>query len=344
MLGIQSPATDLALASSRQATKRHFSRPWLAGDEHTGGPLTCEFTSRLPTLGSRYRDLTPSVGKAASLPLAVGSRWVRGGFAVGRVPSFRCHRTGAASRRCLALRGSDGVLGDVSKGALISLRWGASGGSCARKARPWCGLMRMERRSGQLYRRGIGCAGWVRGHEGVGAVPPQCAAGRATSDVLCLSVRVPGDGAAPTNWARRPGFANLPTMTAAWVVRSRLLACLLVALLVSAACSTESQDVTNERRAAVLTDLLARNDWSGVRKDFNPSLRAGLSEATLASAWKQVTAKVGSYRSRGEPRVVTDPRGATAFDTLMTFERGEMRSRVSFGTDGLVSALLILEP
>jgi hypothetical protein len=122
---------------------------------------------------------------------------------------------------------------------------------------------------------------------------------------------------------------------------------LLVALLDCTGCARESGDPGNPvlmRKAASLTDSLAHKDWKALRRDFNSTMRLGLSEAGLAAAWRQSTVRLGGYKSRGETRAVAKPGGATAFDTPMVFQRGEMKSRFSFDSDGKVSGLFLLDP
>lgn len=121
----------------------------------------------------------------------------------------------------------------------------------------------------------------------------------------------------------------------------------LVALTTGAACSgddgTESVEALRTR-AATLTDLLASNDWSAVREDFDTTMSERLTEARLDAAWTQVTQRVGSYRSRSEPTRVPKPGDLTVFDTPMQFARGDMKSRITFAADGQVAGLFVLVP
>lgn len=130
----------------------------------------------------------------------------------------------------------------------------------------------------------------------------------------------------------------------------RLLAfCVALALLaLGSACTGKNKGPQDtgalSRKAATVTDLLAKNDWKTVRQDFDATMRDGLTADGLDSAWKQVTQQFGAYKSRGEPTRVPKPGDVTVFDTAMQFQRGAMKSRVAFNSDGLISGLYILRP
>lgn len=57
-----------------------------------------------------------------------------------------------------------------------------------------------------------------------------------------------------------------------------------------------------------------------------------------------MVAAKGEYQSRGEPSQVLKSGEIVTFDTPMTFEQGEMKSRVTFHPDGRVAGLFILAP
>lgn len=97
-------------------------------------------------------------------------------------------------------------------------------------------------------------------------------------------------------------------------------------------------------RAAEITDLQAQGNWAEIRKHFDENMSQKLSEEMLASGWGQLTATVGAYKSRGEPRVVNENGGLVTIDTPMSFERGEYKSRVVFRSDGMVSGFFVLKP
>ena len=99
-----------------------------------------------------------------------------------------------------------------------------------------------------------------------------------------------------------------------------------------------------QARAAAITDLAVKNDWVGVRKDFDTTMLAGLSEQKLADAWAQVTVQFGTFTKRNEPVKVEKPGPYTVFDTPMTFSRGAAKSRVTFDADGKVGGLFFLVP
>jgi len=96
--------------------------------------------------------------------------------------------------------------------------------------------------------------------------------------------------------------------------------------------------------ASEITDLIAANDWSAVREEFDATMTEQLTEDRLQEAWNEVVAAKGEYRSRGEPTQVPMPGNVVVFDTPMTFEQGEMKGRLAFHPDGRVAGLFILVP
>jgi hypothetical protein len=89
---------------------------------------------------------------------------------------------------------------------------------------------------------------------------------------------------------------------------------------------------------------MVANDWEAVREDFDETMRKGLAEDGLANGWAEVVATKGAYVSRGEPTQVPKPGALTVFDTPLTFEKGEMKSRITFHADGRIAGLFILVP
>lgn len=132
-------------------------------------------------------------------------------------------------------------------------------------------------------------------------------------------------------------------------MRIRLAGALALVVVLLTGCTAWTGDqnldrVALERKAAELTDLLAGNDWARVRADFDRTMRESLTEEGLARGWKQVTRQHGAYRSRGEPTQIPKPGDFLVFDTPMQFERGDMKSRVTFRENGDVAGLFILIP
>lgn len=120
----------------------------------------------------------------------------------------------------------------------------------------------------------------------------------------------------------------------------------MLCVVVLAGCSEEEGGAEAESpflgRAAEITDLHAAAKWAEIREDFDDNMRQKLTEQMLADAWRQLVTQLGPYQSRGEPRVAGVQGGVTAIDTPMFFEKGEMKSRVSFRRDGKIAGLFIL--
>jgi hypothetical protein len=118
---------------------------------------------------------------------------------------------------------------------------------------------------------------------------------------------------------------------------------------VSGADTSEGADLVVEElrpRAAAITDQLAAHDWAKVRAQFDDTMKKKLAEDGLANAWGEVVKTKGEYRSRGEPVQLGSPAGKDliVFDTPLEFERGAMKSRLTFHPDGTIAGLFILVP
>lgn len=96
--------------------------------------------------------------------------------------------------------------------------------------------------------------------------------------------------------------------------------------------------------AARVTDLLTEGKWAEIRTGFDETLTNSLSEAGLADAWQKVVGAFGAYTSRGEPKLVPKDEADEVYDTPMTFELAEMKSRIAFDDDGKITGLFILKP
>ena len=134
-----------------------------------------------------------------------------------------------------------------------------------------------------------------------------------------------------------------------WGIGMRLLGILLCMALLAGGCSALEGDATPDvealrPKAAEITDLLVKNEWKAVRKGFDSTMEKALSEDGLANAWASVVKEKGAYVSHGEPTQIPKPGNVTVFDTPMTFERGEMKSRVTLRPNGEIAGLFILIP
>lgn len=142
----------------------------------------------------------------------------------------------------------------------------------------------------------------------------------------------------------------------------RVTLVLAVGVVVVAACSPGEKDRTTDDAAAStttestvtvsalqakasrLTDRLIAGRYTDVVATFNAEMRSGLTAEGLKTAWEQVVAAVGAYKSRGTTARVNPPSGAgfLVFDTPMTFGTQAMKSRITFETDGAVAGFFIL--
>ncbi len=116
----------------------------------------------------------------------------------------------------------------------------------------------------------------------------------------------------------------------------------------SAAPPTRSEEVVMElteeqaeQKAKALLDDNLSGRWDAVRKDFDDTMLAGLSEAKMSEALGQITQQMGTFVSSGEPSSRSDP-GYVLVDIPVAFERGALKFRVSFNHEGKVAGLFFL--
>lgn len=96
--------------------------------------------------------------------------------------------------------------------------------------------------------------------------------------------------------------------------------------------------------ASTITDHLIAHKWDEVVLKFNDSMRAGLSAQGLKTAWAQVEAEYGAYKSRSATAQARPPDNAqVTFDTPLLFAKAPAKSRISFDDNGLVAGLYILQ-
>ena len=115
---------------------------------------------------------------------------------------------------------------------------------------------------------------------------------------------------------------------------------------VQAAASYAVPATTTQARAATalaILDELRSGDFSAVRRGFDATMAAGLSEAGVAAGWAQFVSQFGAYRSHGTP---TESQAGSFFvvqvPLSMASRPGELR--VSFDSAGRIAGLYLLRP
>lgn len=93
--------------------------------------------------------------------------------------------------------------------------------------------------------------------------------------------------------------------------------------------------------AAVIEDL-ASGQWSRIAEQFDPTMRDGLSEDTLAAAWTQVVGLSGALESHGAPEVLRAG-DVTVTNTALWLEAGDYTARIAFRDDRTIAGLHIME-
>ncbi len=96
-----------------------------------------------------------------------------------------------------------------------------------------------------------------------------------------------------------------------------------------------------ELAASVIEDL-ASGQWTRVTERFDPSMRASLSEDTLAAAWAQIVGLSGALEGLGEPEV-SRAGDMTITNTPLAMEAGDYTAQIVFRDDRAIAGLRILE-
>ncbi|HVE63176.1 MAG TPA: DUF3887 domain-containing protein [Mycobacteriales bacterium] len=95
------------------------------------------------------------------------------------------------------------------------------------------------------------------------------------------------------------------------------------------------------RRTREIVAQLAAGDYQGMRRDFNATMRTGLSARRLQMAWEQMLAQYGAFdRVDG---VISRLQGSTqVVDAVCEFAEGTLKVRVAYDSDQRVAGLFIL--
>jgi hypothetical protein len=94
-------------------------------------------------------------------------------------------------------------------------------------------------------------------------------------------------------------------------------------------------------RAVELFGDLAAGRWRAVRGHFDDVVSARLDADRLAAVWAQVIGTVGEYLCAGEP-TAHQAGDYTVVDVPLFFEAGTKIGRVSYGREGTVAGLFVL--
>lgn len=104
-----------------------------------------------------------------------------------------------------------------------------------------------------------------------------------------------------------------------------------------------NEDVILGARALTVVEQWRSGQSRELRDSFDETMLEKLSERQLADAWAQVEAMVGALTAAGRPTLTRrGPYGVV--DVPLAFERGPMKARVTFDSQGRVSGLFVLYP
>jgi hypothetical protein len=91
-------------------------------------------------------------------------------------------------------------------------------------------------------------------------------------------------------------------------------------------------------RSKTILHELVNGRPENVINDFNPTLKEALPAAKLAAVWSDLTARLGTYQSMGEP-TQTEEDGRKVVFVPLTFEKGNVRARLVYDNTNYVAAL-----
>jgi len=91
-------------------------------------------------------------------------------------------------------------------------------------------------------------------------------------------------------------------------------------------------------RSKTILHELVNGRPENVLNDFTPQLKETLPAEKLTAAWNDLTARLGTYQSMGEPTQVEEDGRKVVFVPLM-FEKGTVRARLVYDDTNYVAAL-----
>jgi hypothetical protein len=91
-------------------------------------------------------------------------------------------------------------------------------------------------------------------------------------------------------------------------------------------------------RSKTILHELVNGRPENVLNDFTPQLKEALPAEKLTAAWNDLTARLGTYQSMGEPTQVEEDGRKVVFVPLM-FEKGTVRARLVYDDTNYVAAL-----
>jgi hypothetical protein len=98
-----------------------------------------------------------------------------------------------------------------------------------------------------------------------------------------------------------------------------------------------------DQHALTIFSSYVTGNWETVTRAFNPQMKAALTPEQLGAGLAQIVGAIGEFEHLGAP--VAHQRGdLTVVDVPMEFEAGTLKGRVTFGADGLVAGLFLLNP
>lgn len=92
--------------------------------------------------------------------------------------------------------------------------------------------------------------------------------------------------------------------------------------------------------AKEVVNKLVAEDYEGIRRNFNDTMKAGLSAEKMKEVWRSVLEHVGAFRSQGDPQSQMN-QGWEIIVIQCQMERGKINVEVDYDPSGKIGGLWI---
>ncbi|MBS0431207.1 MAG: DUF3887 domain-containing protein [Proteobacteria bacterium] len=99
-------------------------------------------------------------------------------------------------------------------------------------------------------------------------------------------------------------------------------------------------EACNAKMMALLA-ALDQHDYPGAVKDFDDTMRAGLTSDKLQQVWESLPARFGTPGPRGTPHNSTSG-GYTVITVPMQFQNGSLAAQIACGADGRIAGFHVM--
>jgi len=119
----------------------------------------------------------------------------------------------------------------------------------------------------------------------------------------------------------------------------RVVVALMLLVSASAWAQAPAQDAAAIDHAKKVMDLLVKEQFEAVAKEFNAQVAAALPAPKLQEVWKTLLQQVGAYKSAIDAKAQAAGGGITAVTLGSQFERVALNTIIAFDADGKIAGL-----